>query len=129
MRCFDVVEQSGLSPVRPYPTNSGCPLFGASHKLLKTISSLMQVPTLFFTKTKKPYTGFLFLVEQSGLSPVRPYPTNSGCPLFGASHKLLKTISSLMQVPTLFFTKTKKPYTGFLFLVEQSGLAPESYTG
>ena len=74
---------------------------------------LKQAPTFFSHKNKKTLDGFLFLVEQSGLSPVRPYPTNSGCPLFGALHKLLKTIFSLMQVPP-FCTK-KQPVLG-LFL-------------
>ena len=79
--CFDVVGVTGNSPFRgnvDFRSTKGLPSPAKGLNL-----GLNRVA--FATQTKRKWivsTFFLFLVGVTGFSPVRPYPINSGCPLF-----------------------------------------------
>ncbi len=69
----DLVRRMGLSPVRPSPINSGCPLFSPSDKLQAIFSPFKSHQFLNIKKVRiKPY-GLIrtSLVRRMGLEPTR----------------------------------------------------------
>ena len=111
----------GFSPVRPYPTNDGCPSFGATHKLHKCNFLLNSNPPTILNKQKDLQKCRSFIWRKRWDSRLCDLPTKQYTVLFLPTAYANKFASSIFEPHRAIKKECKS--TPFL-LAEAVGFEP-----